>query len=444
MDESYNVKGMFDAIFFRNVMIYFDRHTQEKVVNKLCLNLKPGGHLFVGRCESLAGLSIRSIQLLKPFFVSGSDSLLASLALQHWSDMRVKKIRVLIVDDSAVVRQTLKEILEDDPEIEVMATAPDPYVAVERLKQELPDVITLDVEMPRMDGLTFLQKIMSQHPIPVVICSTLTEKGSETALAALEKGAVEIITKPKLGTKEFFRESSIRICDVVKSAALVRVKPRSPNLQARAIAPKYNADAVIAKSTSHAMIQTTEKIVAVGASTGGTEALREFLEALPPDGPGIVIVQHMPERFTASFAARLDRICRVTVKEAVNNESIIRGQALIAPGNKHMLVKRNGARYFVEVKDGPLVNRHRPAVDVLFRSAARYAGANSVGVIMTGMGDDGARGMLEMKEMGGTNIAQDEASSVVFGMPAEAIKLGGVHRILSLNQIAGEVLRLCR
>ncbi len=355
--------------------------------------------------------------------------------------MRGNKIRVLVVDDSATVRQTLKGILESDPDIEVMAAAADPFIAVERIREETPDVMMLDIEMPRMDGLTFLQKIMSQSPIPVVICSTLTEKGSETALAALEKGAVEVITKPKVGTKQFFQESAIQICDVVKSAS--RAKPRAPRPTLKAT-PKLTADAVISKPTSRAMIQTTEQIVVVGASTGGTEALREFLEALPPDAPGIVVVQHMPEKFTASFAARLDQLCRVTVKEAQDNDTVLRGQVLIAPGNKHTLLKRSGARYHVEVRDGPLVTRHRPSVDVLFRSAARYAGKNAVGVIMTGMGDDGARGMLEMKEAGATTIAQDEESCVVFGMPAEAIKLGGVDTILPLDRIAAEVVRLCR
>jgi two-component system chemotaxis response regulator CheB len=357
--------------------------------------------------------------------------------------MNKPKIRVLVVDDSATVRQSLREILETDPSIAVIATASDPYVAVERIREEVPDVITLDVEMPRMDGITFLQRIMSQHPIPVVICSTLTEKGSETAIAALEKGAVDIITKPKLGTKQFFQESCVHICDVVKSAALVRVRERRAAAPALQVQPKLSADSVIAKATSQAMIQTTEKIVAIGASTGGTEALREFLQALPVDSPGIVIVQHMPEKFTASFAARLNELCAVTVKEAVDGDSVIRGQVLIAPGNKHTLLKRSGARYFVEVKDGPLVSRHRPSVDVLFRSAARYAGKNCVGVIMTGMGDDGARGMQEMKEAGALNIAQDEASCVVFGMPAEAIKHGGVSKVLPLSIIADEVVRLC-
>jgi two-component system chemotaxis response regulator CheB len=353
------------------------------------------------------------------------------------------KIRVLIVDDSAVVRQALKEILEADPEIEVMAVAPDPYLAVERIKHEVPDVITLDIEMPRMDGLTFLEKIMSQHPIPVVICSTLTANGSNSALAALEKGAVEIITKPKLGAKEFLEESRIRICDVVKSAAHARMANRR-TLPIRSVPPKLTADAVLPLPASHALIQSTEKVVVVGASTGGTEALREFLEAMPPDAPGIVIVQHMPEHFTTRFAERLDGLCRISVKEAADNDSIIRGQALIAPGNRHLLLKRSGARYYVELRDGPMVSRHRPSVDVLFRSAARYGGSNVVGVIMTGMGDDGAKGMLEMKQAGAFTIAQDEASCIVFGMPAEAIKLQAVDRVVPLGHIAGDVLRVCR
>ncbi len=350
---------------------------------------------------------------------------------------------MLIVDDSAFVRQALKEILETDPGIEVIAVAADPYVAAERIRAQLPDVITLDIEMPRMDGLTFLEKLMGQHPIPVVICSTLTAAGSDVALAALAKGAVEIITKPKLGTKEFFEESRVKICDIVKAAAHARSARHRPALSAK-VEPKLTADAVLAKPASAAMIQTTEKVVVVGASTGGTEALREFLEAMPLDAPGIVIVQHMPEEFTARFAQRLDRTCRITVKEAADNDSVIRGQALIAPGNRHVLVKRSGARYFVELRDGPLVSRHRPSVDVLFRSAARYGGKNVVGVIMTGMGDDGAKGMLEMKQAGAFNIAQDESTCVVFGMPAEAIKLGGVDRVVPLGKIAPEAVWLCQ
>ncbi|MBI5664674.1 MAG: chemotaxis response regulator protein-glutamate methylesterase [Nitrospirae bacterium] len=353
-----------------------------------------------------------------------------------------KKIKVLIVDDSAVVRQTMEEIISSDPALEVLATAGDPFIAADKIREKVPDVITLDVEMPRMDGVTFLHKIMSQHPIPVVICSSLTGDGAETTLKALEYGAVEIITKPRLGTKQFLEESRVRICDAIKAAALTHVKRIS--LAGRKVEPKLTADAVIAKPTSKAMVRTTEKVVVVGASTGGTEALRTFLETLPPDAPGIVIVQHMPENFTKAFANRLNGLCKITVKEASDNDTVIRGQALIAPGNRHTLLKRSGSRYYVEIKDGPLVSRHRPSVDVLFRSAARYAGKNAVGVIMTGMGDDGARGMLEMKEAGASNIAQDEATSVVFGMPNEAIKKGCVDKILPLDRIADEVIRECR
>jgi two-component system chemotaxis response regulator CheB len=352
-----------------------------------------------------------------------------------------RPIRVLIVDDSAFVRQTLKGILESDPEIQVSGVAQDPYVAVERIREQLPDVIMLDIEMPRMDGLTFLDRLMSQHPLPVVVCSTLTAAGSDVALAALSKGAVEIVTKPKLGTKEFFEESRIRICDVVKAAAHARVGKSRPPVIAPKVPPKLTADAILAKPNSSAMIQTTDKVVVVGASTGGTEALQHFLQAMPLDAPPIVIVQHMPAEFTARFAQRLKGICGITVKEAADGDSAIRGQALIAPGNRHALLKRSGARYFVEVRDGPLVSRHRPSVDVLFRSAARYAGRNAVGVIMTGMGDDGAKGMLEMHQAGAHNIAQDEATSVVFGMPAEAIKLSAVDQILPLGRIAPEVVR---
>ncbi len=354
----------------------------------------------------------------------------------------MKKIKVLIVDDSAVVRQTMADILASDPRIEVLPPAADPFIAAERMREQVPDVITLDVEMPRMDGITFLKKIMSQHPIPVVMCSTLTETGSETALKALEYGAVEIIQKPKLGTKQFLEESRVRICDVVKAASQARLRKLSPRI-GKEIAPKLTADVILEKPASQAMIQTTDKVVVVGASTGGTEALRVFLEALPVDAPPIVIVQHMPEGFTRAFAQRLDGICRVTVAEAADNDTVMRGRALIAPGNRHTLLKRSGARYYVEIKDGPLVSRHRPSVDVLFRSAARYAGKNAIGVIMTGMGDDGARGMKEMKDAGAATIAQDEATCVVFGMPNEAIKRGGADRVLPLDAIAREVLKAC-
>ncbi|HAN77554.1 MAG TPA: chemotaxis response regulator protein-glutamate methylesterase [Bacteroidales bacterium] len=351
-----------------------------------------------------------------------------------------EKISVLIVDDSAIVRQALSEILGSDPQIEVIGTASDPYIAAKKLQMQVPDVITLDIEMPRMDGLTFLRKIMTQHPIPVVIISSLTEKGSITALKALEYGAIEIVSKPKLHTREFIEESRIKLIDAVKAAAVAKLRRIAPRGNAMAVTPKLSADAVLPPPIMRALPKTTESIMAVGASTGGTEALRVFLEAMPIDCPGIVIVQHMPEVFTKSFAQRLDSLCKISVKEAEDNDTILRGRALIAPGNKHTLIKRSGARYFVEVKEGPLVNRHRPSVDVLFRSAARFVGANAVGIIMTGMGDDGARGLKEMKDSGAKTIAQDEKSCIVFGMPKEAIKLGAADKILPLEQIADAAL----
>ena len=352
------------------------------------------------------------------------------------------KIRILIVDDSALVRQTLSSIYSSDPEIEVIGAAGDPFAAAEIMREQVPDVLSLDVEMPRMDGITFLKKIMTQHPIPTIICSTLTEKNAETTMKALEYGAVSIIQKPKVGTKQFMEESSIMLCDEVKAAAKAKVVKYVP--RTLKISQKLTADAVLPKAPSNAMIQTTEKVIVVGASTGGTEALLTLLQAMPVDCPGIVIVQHMPEKFTAAFAQRLNTLCDITVKEAVDNDTVLRGQALIAPGNLHMLLKRSGARYYVQIKDGPLVSRHRPSVDVLFRSAARYAGKNAVGVIMTGMGDDGAKAMLEMHEAGAVTVAQDEATCVVFGMPGEAVKMGGVDKVLPLTQIAPIVLQLCR
>lgn len=309
--------------------------------------------------------------------------------------MASSRIRVLVVDDSAVVRQTLTAVLESDPEIEVIATAGDPFVAAERIEEQIPDVITLDIEMPRMDGLTFLKKLMSQHPIPVVICSSLADEGAQSTFKALEYGAVDIVTKPRLGTKQFLEDAAVMLCQTVRAAASAKVRILRPS---RIVEPKLTADAILSPAT-HAMAETTEKVVVIGASTGGTEALRTLLEALPADTPGIVVVQHMPELFTRAFANRLDGLCRITVKEAESNDTIIRGRALIAPGNHHLLLKRSGARYLVEVKEGPLVCRHRPSVDVLFRSAARYAGRNAVGVILTGMGDDGARGMREMNRL---------------------------------------------
>ncbi|HUB29170.1 MAG TPA: chemotaxis response regulator protein-glutamate methylesterase [Terracidiphilus sp.] len=357
------------------------------------------------------------------------------------ADLRDRRtIRVLIVDDSAVVRQTLASVLSSDPEIEIAGTASDPFVAAERIEEQVPDVITLDIEMPRMDGLTFLKKVMSQHPIPVIICSSLAEEGARSTLRALEYGAIDIITKPRLGSKQYLEESRLMICQAVKAAAGAKLMPLRTSHR---VEPKLTADAILSPAT-HAMVETTEKVVVIGASTGGTEALRSLLEAFPADIPGVVIVQHMPELFTRAFANRLDGLCAITVKEAEMNDSVIRGRALIAPGNHHLLLKRSGARYYVEVKDGPLVCRHRPSVDVLFRSAARYAGPNVVGVILTGMGDDGARGMLEMKRAGASTIAQDEATSVVFGMPKEAIRLGGVDKVMPLSNIAGAILAHAR
>ncbi|WP_105428890.1 chemotaxis response regulator protein-glutamate methylesterase [Neorhizobium sp. T6_25] len=351
------------------------------------------------------------------------------------------KIRVLIIDDSASVRQILTAVLSADPDIEVIGAASDPFMAARKLREEIPDVITLDVEMPQMDGITFLRKLMSQHPIPVVMCSSLTESGSETLMQALEAGAVDIILKPKIGAADHLAESAERIRTAVKGAARARVgRLRPSRISEGGTTARLTADAVLPPPKAGAMAKTTEMVVCVGASTGGTEALRELLEALPANSPGMVIVQHMPEKFTAAFAKRLNSLCEVEVKEAADGDPVLRGHVLIAPGDKHMLLERRGARYEVSIRSGPLVSRHRPSVDVLFRSAARSAGGNAMGVIMTGMGDDGARGMNEMHQAGAYTVAQDEASSVVFGMPKEAIAHGGVDKVVSLDQIAREIL----
>lgn len=357
-----------------------------------------------------------------------------------------RKIRVLIVDDSASVRLTLSEIIAGDPQLEVMATAADPYVAVERIRQEVPDVIFLDIELPRMDGLTFLRKIMSQRPIPVVICSSLAEAGSDTLMQALEAGAVDVVAKPRVDTTQFLQDSRMRICDAAKAAAHARLRglakapPPPVNVEA-----KLTADAILpphseARAASvRARQPQTEPIVCIGASTGGTEALREVLEKLPADSPGIVIVQHMPEKFTSAFARRLDGICAVSVKEAADGDVVTAGRVLIAPGNQHLLLHRSGTRYTVNIVDGPHVARHRPSVDVLFRSASQVAGRNAMGVLLTGMGDDGARGLLEMRQAGSHTVAQDEETSVVFGMPREAIQRGAAIRVLPLGRIAAEI-----
>lgn len=351
-----------------------------------------------------------------------------------------KAIRVLIVDDSAAVRQAMSEVLSADPGIEVIATASDPFVAARHIREEMPDVITLDVEMPRMDGITFLRKIMAQHPVPVVMCSSLVSDNSETMIQALEAGAVEIVCKPTMGASQFIRESHERLRMAVRSAAAARVgRARAP----AKVPGKISADAVLPPPRrASPMARTTERIVAIGASTGGTEALKSFLTAMPEDCPAIVIVQHMPENFTAAFARRMDGLCRITVREAQDGDRLLRGQALIAPGNRHTMVVRSGATYKVEVRDGPLVSRHRPSVDVLFRSVARTAGSNAVGVIMTGMGDDGALGLREMRDLGARTVGQDEASCVVYGMPKEAMRHGGVEEELPLERIAAAVLRL--
>ena len=354
----------------------------------------------------------------------------------------MSSIRVLIVDASPVIRQTLTAILTSDPDIEVIGAAADPYIAARRIQKEVPDVIILDVDMPRMDGITFLRKLMSQRPLPVVMCSSMMDGGSQTLMEALDAGAVDVIPKPEVGSREFLLESRVRVCDVVKAAAVARVhlSPRS----ARAHQPKLTADAILPPPTKWVSAKTTEKVVLIGASTGGTESLRVVLETLPVDSPGAVIVQHMPEMFTANFARRLDSLCAISVKEAQSGDAVTQGQVLIAPGNKHLLLQRSGSRYVVEVKEGPLVSRHRPSVDVLFRSAARSAGGNAVGVIMTGMGDDGAQGLLEMRRNGAYTIAEDESTCVVFGMPKEAIARGGAMAVVPLGRIAGEIMRLCR
>jgi two-component system chemotaxis response regulator CheB len=346
-------------------------------------------------------------------------------------------LRVLVVDDSAVVRQALALILGQAGM--AVTTANDPIIAMEKMRRARPDVIVLDLEMPRMDGLTFLQRIMAEDPIPVVVCSGLAGPGTEVALHALEEGAVDVVAKPRLGVKGFLEDSARRIVQVVRAASEARVRARVRLPPAR----RLGADAVLpaGRAAIRVIRETTHKVVVVGASTGGTEAVRALLEELPPDAPGIAIVQHMPEVFTAQFARRLDQLCRIEVKEAQGDDRLVPGRALVAPGNRHLVVRRSGALYFVDVVDGPPVSLHRPSVDVLFRSAAQAAGPNAVGVILTGMGDDGANGLAEMKAAGARTIAQDEATSVVFGMPKEAIARGAVDEVLPLPRIAAAVLR---
>jgi two-component system chemotaxis response regulator CheB len=353
----------------------------------------------------------------------------------------MNRIKVMVIDDSAVVRQVVVGLLEQDPGMEVIAAVADPLFAMERMKRQWPDVILLDVEMPRMDGITFLKKIMQERPTPVIICSTLTEAGAPTSIEALAAGAVTIITKPKMGLKQFLNEAATELTTAIRVAARANVSRLVARTAAvRPVAAKNTADVILAPASDKAMTQTTERIIAIGTSTGGTQALEQVLVELPAVSPGIVVVQHMPPQFTAAFASRLNSLCEIEVREARNNDRVIPGQALIAPGGKHMLLKRSGAQYFVEVKEGPPVNRHCPSVDVLFRSVAKFAGRNALGVIMTGMGDDGARGLKEMRDAGSRTVAQDEASCVVFGMPREAIRLEAAERIMPLSEIPRAIL----
>jgi two-component system, chemotaxis family, protein-glutamate methylesterase/glutaminase len=348
------------------------------------------------------------------------------------------KKRVLIVDDSAAVRQVLSEIVNADKRMEVMATAGDPFQATERISKEVPDVIVLDVEMPRMDGLTFLRRLMAQRPIPVVICSTLVGAGTQMLDAVVTSGAVDVIAKPALGTRQKLIDTRMQIQDTIVAAAHACLDRR----KAFRTRENLSADAVLPAPSRHAMLKTTDKVVVIGASTGGTEALCRVLESLPAYTPPIVIVQHMPEAFTSAFAQRLNSMSRITIREAKNNDRVLRGHALIAPGGRHTLLTRSGANYRVEVRDAPLVNRHRPSVDVLFRSAAQVAGTNAVGIIMTGMGNDGAHGLKEMRDAGAVTYGQSEKSCVVYGMPAEAKKLGAVGKEIDLSKLAETIASL--
>jgi len=351
------------------------------------------------------------------------------------------KIKVLVVDDSALVRQILVEILKSAKDIEVVGTASDPFVARERIKETNPHVLTLDVEMPRMDGLTFLANLMRLRPMPVVMVSSLTERGAETTLKALELGAVDFVSKPKVDVAGTLVDFSEEILAKIRVAAGARVRARSGSVSV--VPPKHSADAILpAAAETKKMLRTTDRIVAVGASTGGTEAIREFLMGLPADSPAVVIAQHIPAAFSAPFTRRMDALCQLSVCEPHDGQYIMPGHVYIAPGGKHLLVERDGARYLCRLNDGPPVNRHCPSVDVLFRSVAQNVGPNAVGVILTGMGDDGARGLKEMRDAGAPTIAQDEASSVVWGMPGAAVKLGAVGEVLPLNRVAEAVMRL--
>ncbi|EZP35402.1 two-component system, chemotaxis family, response regulator CheB [Janthinobacterium sp. OK676] len=342
------------------------------------------------------------------------------------------KIKVLIVDDSALIRSVMTEIVNSQPDMEVVGAAPDPLVAREMIKQTNPDVLTLDVEMPKMDGLDFLEKLMRLRPMPVLMVSSLTERGSEITMRALELGAVDFVTKPKISIQSGMREYTDMIADKIRAASKARIRARTlPSAGDKTAAPL---------PALRSPLTSSEKLIIVGASTGGTEAIREFLMQMPSDCPGILITQHMPEGFTRSFARRLDSLCKISVQEAAGGERVLPGHAYIAPGHSHLTLTRSGANYMTKIDQGEPVNRHRPSVDVLFRSAAQSAGKNAVGVILTGMGKDGAQGMLEMKAAGAYNFAQDEASCVVFGMPREAIAVGATHEVGALTALPGMVL----
>jgi len=360
----------------------------------------------------------------------------------------MSKVKVLIIDDSALVRKLLTELLSTSPDIEVVGAAADPFAAREKIKQLNPDVLTLDVEMPRMDGLTFLGNLMRLRPMPVVMVSTLTEKGADVTFEALELGAIDFVSKPKVDLAHTLNDYAEEIIGKVMVASKARVRALSEShiTSANAIkaSPKFSADAVLQKSTGKKNFKTTDKIIAIGASTGGTEAIKEVLMALPPDTPGTVITQHIPEAFSGPFAKRMDRCSAMTVYEAQDGQQIVPGHVYIAPGDKHLIVERSGARYICRLSDGPPVNRHRPAVDVMFRSVAQNVGKNAIGVVLTGMGDDGARGLKEMKEMGALTMVQDEKTSVVWGMPGEAAKIGAADDILPLGKIANKIIELVK
>lgn len=356
------------------------------------------------------------------------------------------KIKVLIVDDSALVRQMLTEMINQDPQLEVVGVAQDPFAAREKIKQLKPDVLTLDVEMPRMDGITFLRNVMRLRPMPVVMVSTLTEQGADVTLEALEIGAVDFVTKPKVDIAGKLQDYADELVSKIKVAATAKVRARADHILSKGPDPKLSADAILQKTSlkQSTTLKTTDKIIAIGASTGGTEAIREVLEHMPADSPGIVITQHIPPKFSTSFALRMNSISAMTVYEAEDGMQIVPGHAYIAPGDRHLIVERSGARYYCRLNDGPPVNRHKPSVDVLFRSVAQCVGPNAIGVILTGMGDDGARGLLEMKQAGAPTLAQDEASSVVWGMPGEAVKLGAADAQFPLIKIAGKLITLGR